>query len=494
MACNLVGCIANYTCDNQLKLPVQGTNLAPFVHLWIQGSNFDITVGNDSDPDNGNMAVIKSFQLGTSNGAGMEVEIHDEQGGNFEAFMSRLNKSINNANFDYKMRVQWGWIDRACGATGGSIVSKSDVFIFIPIHVEASFAEGKIRYKLTGTSLLEVVFAAREATIQGSDDHKVSLKAAIRQLFLTGPPVINSVRFLRLSGEGSCGNADGTSQTSEWGFSEKDGGCDGPVQKWETDQQNKLSAAMKWIEPFSTDRDKGVVPIWNPSVPGGEIIFYEDPAPKCGESVDWCSRSLGTYLVNGGSCSNVLSFTPSAKWVFDAISKSGGKTGVTTGKSAPRTGRDGCNIGQKGAGNMTSTPFSTAQIDQNGFGSIEEYMAAQANHDSANKRVYSMEGELKIQGDPSIAGPLKVYGRTVSIVVISPFHIEQSGYCGDWLAKPGCHPVYSNKAWWVKGVDHMIKEGSYVTTLKVALMAPGSDIDEGSTFGGLNSGGWDGTS
>jgi hypothetical protein len=438
-------------------------------------------VGNSSDPNHGNQAVIKSFQFGGSNGAGIEVEIHDEQGSNFEAFMSRLNKSINNAQKDYRMVVQWGWIDRACGANTGQIVSQSEQFTFIPIHVEASFSEGKIRYKLVGTSLLEVVFAAREAVIHGSDDNKISLKDAIRKMFRTGPPVINNIRFLRI-------NADGT--TSEWGFKQKDGGFNGPVQKWESDQQNKLSAAMKWIEPFSTDRDKGVVAVWNPAVPGGEVIFYEDPAPKCGESIDWCSRTIGTYSVNSGLCSPVLSFTPSAKWVYDAISRSGGKTGVTSGKNDARKGRPGCNIGQTGAGTMTSTPFSTAQIDQNGFGAMEEYMDSQANHEFANKRVYSMEGELRIQGDPSLAGPLKIYGKTVSIIVISPFHIEQSGYCGDWLAKPGCHPVYSNKAWWLRGVDHMIKEGSYVTTFKVALSAPGSDVDDDTPFGGLNSGGW----
>lgn len=480
-ACNLVGCMSKYKCGT-LKQVVQGTSLAPYVRVYIEGSNFNITVGNQSDPDNGNQAVIKSFQLGGSSGAGVEIEIHDEQGGNFEAFMTKLNKKIGSANTDYRMKIQFGWIDTACGATSGNTVALSKTLIFIPLHVEASFSDGKIKYKLTGTSLLEVVFEARSAIIYGSDENKMSLKSAIRKLFSENAPEVNSVQFYRI-------NSDKT--VSEWGFKNKDGGFNGPIQKWETDQQNKLSAAMNWLEKYTTDKDKGVIAIWNPEVEGGEIIFFEDFNPVCGETPDWSSRCLGTYTVNGGSCSPVISFTPTAKWVYSALNFTSGKTGTTSGANLERKGRINCKIGEKGAGNQTSTPFDIGQIDQNGFDAAKEHMDSQTAHDFANKRMYAMEAELRVQGDPSLASTVEWIGKSVSIIVISPFHIEQSGACGDWLAKPGCHPVYSNKAWILKGVDHMIKEGSYVTTLRVMLNAPGSDVDEGSSFGGPGSGGWD---
>jgi hypothetical protein len=102
-----------------------------------------------------------------------------------------------------------------------------------------------------------------------------------------------------------------------------------------------------------------------------------------------------------------------------------------------------------------------------------------------------MEGELRVQGDPSLGGPRKTFGRTVSLVFINPFHVMPNGRgCGDWLANPVCNCVYSNKAWWVKAIDHSIREGSYVTTIKVALMAPGSDVNDNEPFGGNGSGGW----
>jgi hypothetical protein len=276
----------------------------------------------------------------------------------------------------------------------------------------------------------------------------------------------------------------------EWDFKAKDGGGPGPKQVWQSDQQNKLSAAMKWLEAFTTDQDKGITPVWNDENGEGEIIFWENPAPSCQQSIDWCGRTLGTYVVNGGNCAPVIRFTPSAKWVYIALAWAGGVTSKTSAKNIPLEGRDNCDMGERGAGSQLSTPAYAAFYDQVGFGNDKEMQSAQAAHDSANKRVYSMEAELVIQGDPDIAGSLRLFGRTVSLVVISPFHIEQAGRCGEWLAKPGCHPVYSNKAWWVKGVDHMIKEGSYITTLKLALMAPGSDIDTDDEFGGKGSGGW----
>ncbi len=206
-----------HDCHAGLKLPVQGTNLAPFAQVWIEGTDFNITVGNQSDPEHGNAAVICSFQTGEGEGAGTTIEIHDEQGGNFEAFMRRLNKSFEKATSDYRMKVQWGWINTDCGDTGGGIVKLSPVCWFLPKLCEASYTEGKIKFKLTGSSLLEIVFQGRRSTIYP----KLRLKQAIRQMFKDGPPEINKVDFFRIS-------ADGKTE-EEWPFDAKDGGTDGPL-------------------------------------------------------------------------------------------------------------------------------------------------------------------------------------------------------------------------------------------------------------------------
>ena len=95
------------------------------------------------------------------------------------------------------------------------------------------------------------------------------------------------------------------------------------------------------------------------------------------------------------------------------------------------------------------------------------------------------------QGNPEFSGNNYLKGKKVSIVVINPFFINSYGNaCGDWLASPGCNPVYSNKNWIVMGAEHSISEGSYITTLKINLPAPGSDIHRDDIFGGPGSCGW----
>ena len=94
----LVGCVEDYDCKKGIKKPVEGHNLAPFVRLTIAGSDgVGISVGNESDPSDNNYAVIKSFQFGTSSGAGCVLEIHDQAGGSFERVMKKLNRCIKNA-------------------------------------------------------------------------------------------------------------------------------------------------------------------------------------------------------------------------------------------------------------------------------------------------------------------------------------------------------------------------------------------------------------
>ena len=37
-----------------------------------------------------------------------------------------------------------------------------------------------------------------------------------------------------------------------------------------------------------------------------------------------------------------------------------------------------------------------------------------------------------------------------------------------------CNELLTNKGWWILGADHQIREGRYVTTIKLALPAPGA--------------------
>src|SRR6185437_8328740 len=102
----------------------------------------------------------------------------------------------------------------------------------------------------------------------------------------------------------------------------------------------------------------------------------------------------------------------------------------------------------------------------------------------------SITAELKIQGNPAFADPILFTQRTISIIVINPFHIKRGidNECGDWLQAETCNKVLSNKRWWVTGVVEDIREGSYTTTLKVRLDAPGVDVSFGEPLGASESG------
>lgn len=809
MANCTAGCITNFLCGSSPKLPVDSSILTPYVILKIQGT-VNITVGNESNVDYDNTAIIKSFQFGTSNGAGTILEIMDEEGGNFERAMDKLNRCIISSSRDYSMEIEFGWIKADCMVPGG-IRIRSKPFYFIPLLIEGSYSEGKIKFQIHGSSLLEPIFESR----QNKTFPKMPLKRAIEQMMGECEPKIKSVKYLRRVGD----------REQPWDFSGSGAwGPDGPESTWNCNNQNKLAAAIDWMKPYLTNKNKAVVPTWNPEVKGGEVIFWEDPIPDPeSESLD-CSRSIGTYIVNGGSClegnsaiktplgwkkisqivkqkykglvlsvdpesgtlvwsnviswhknlrnkrklykvktgnnknsavftedhllltkrgyvrvdeitnldqvntgesgplgnneeafigifldkgnakkqeakfsitcrkeeilyfnhindlingtikitacgsyqlkslkscywedfrkthynkdgkkhiteesiknfsivslaylyagkgkiyknncakiimskfskeegailankikslgidcsinikskttkicfdrentkklsqkisyylhpifseklikedvincgkelikrnhcciykpvkiipwkknylsksvycigvegtnnfatrsgiahncSPVISFTPSAKWAYGALhANSGGTGGPFNSKTHPNKPMPGMEDATDGcSGTQVTLPFDTSTRDTwSPSLAHSKLQEAASKYDKANRRMDSIEAELRIQGDPEIAGIQKMYGRTVSLVIINPFHLNGRN-CGDWLARPGCHPVYSNKSWEVIGIDHSIKEGSYVTTLKIVLAAPGSDIGPNEPFGGQ--GGW----
>jgi hypothetical protein len=76
-------------------------------------------------------------------------------------------------------------------------------------------------------------------------------------------------------------------------------------------------------------------------------------------------------------------------------------------------------------------------------------------------------------------GPLEWVNQKIAIVVINPFHpVEHAdktdGKVFDWLARPVCNPIFTSKEWIIESVHHDIKEGSFVTTIKMYLV--GSEL------------------
>lgn len=463
MSCNVI-CLPQYQCGDLQKVkPNSGAVYAPFVTVTLGGM---ITVGNNSFPGEPNTACIKSFEYGGSTGEGCTVEIIDESGNSFARYFEKINKDLCQATADYGMEVDFGWISRSADGTITKLGIPNGPIYFLPKGIESTYEGGVIKYTIKGEDLMSHLGESRVQVPVGTESNKVRLMPAVRRMFSRNCPPINNIRYLRRSGE----------NLTEWRFKNSDGGPEGPMGVWPGDQQSPVSAARKWFNSLTTDRGKGFYTVWNAGKPEPELWLFEDPRPYCDETTADGRNCVGTYIVNGGDCSPVISFSPKAEWVFSAELGSGGNLGGATSartiKMRPLPGRP-CNADPNKPGAGTTTQFASPQNDINWrppdqvTAKMQQAMAVHELAAQYPELSAPMEGELKIHGDPRFVHSAQWRGSVVSIIVINPFHIFAGGSYNEWIAGPMCNPIYSDKAWDIEGVNHQISEGSYTTTLKV---------------------------
>jgi len=341
-------CVKRYSCDDARRVArvPSGYSFAPFVELKLGDET--ITVGNNSRPGRGNTAVIKSLEYGVSEGQGCKIEIYDEAGGSFGQAFQALSKSMEGAKKDMEMfELDFGWlIEEKCGiqtSVKKIAASNSGSFLgglsLLPLRANVSYEGGKIKYQIEAQDMMARVGEARVECNLGTDDKKVDLKTALRRLFqeLKGGPVCD-VEFKSSDGE------------REFKFAKKYGpdngnGVGGPRGVWNTNQQSKLATARRWIAPYVTENGKGIIFQWK-GRGSPTIVFMEDPGPNICENPNPCQTNIssisgkpGTYVVNGGPDSSVISFTPSVNWHLSSLGKSGGQQSVVSGKGAKAEGK-----------------------------------------------------------------------------------------------------------------------------------------------------------
>jgi hypothetical protein len=464
--------------------------MAPYVKVKVGGSAGEITVGNNSNPPN-NHAVIKSFKYGSTSGGGggglkMEVEVADEAGGSFATFLSKIIsvQDFKKITGSWWLHAEWGWIGTRCP---GDQVYPSTKHTMGLQKIATTFTHGLMKFTLEG---IDVTAQASEGAIDksyGTDKDPMPLKTAINLLC-----VKHSVKvyFWR------------PNTKEEWEFGDPNKGGKGdknyPKGVWRENSQNLIQTIMNWIAPYKTDKDKGVTPSFNSKRPPGsqeELILWEGFAPRCGEIVDPCDPkvTIGTYIVNGSKFSPVISFNPTFNWHFGAINQSGGASSQVSNQQKPEQGIPNCDFGKPDhvqKGNPTFNPVTDDAIRIYGTKrALTATQNSQAEHARANISANSISAELKVQGDPLLADPIFLTGKFCSVIFINPFHIQKTSTCGDWLQAEPCNSMLSNRAWIVLGSYHEIREGSYTTTIKLQLPAPGVDISVGEPLGADPKGG-----
>jgi hypothetical protein len=492
--CNLA-----ISCTRRL---LKGETLSPFVRIKFKVSGVSITVGNESAPSIENRACIKDFEFGHSNGLECRVTIHDDFGGSFVKFMEDILKDAKCATpaSGMTMELDFGWINSSCDG-GGGIAEKSIDYKIMCTNIMCNFSGGKFIFEITGrdiTSLAEDTTFTK--TYGGDGDNGEFLTEAISKMFKEGPhePIVGSVRFLRI--------VNGT--IKECGFEKYDKGdkMRGPKDKWTANNLDKITTALNWLKDYNTDGKKGWVPAYNSQAKDGEIIFWEDPKPNCGETVQWLRRMLAVYVVNGGQCSKVIEFNPKVKWNFSSLTNAGGSMGDAQASSNPNTGGkneglyDCESLKRPRLGDVGSETTSNANenmVNREGGRANKETAKAQGKQQKAFKLNTDnfIEADLVVLGEPTLLRPSLCINRNIWIIFYNPFLINGGGQgrCGDWLSvpPPGCNPILSNKAWLVKQIVHRITaDGKFTTNFQVCLTTPGVDTNVGEPVGGLGSGGW----
>lgn len=494
------GCLASYSSRAGgciVRLPEQGAVLAPWVLVTFEGSGSIISVGNRSSTatDPQNVAVIRSFEFGYSDGMTAKIVIHDQQGGSFVRFMENMVKHfvcLREANpATVRMKIQFGWTKQGCDIP--TPTARSRCYFCLSDSVETNFTDGKFIFEITGKDLCSRMFeGGAEQLYGGQGETAIPITEAITTFMTNGPPPnVGAVRFCKMEG-GSCHPCE---------FEE--GGVAGPRGSWRANGRDKLSAVMEWLRGHRTKDGKSWIPQYNSEAPNGELIFWEDRKPACRTEGDdyWDANCIGTYIVNGGKFSPVIEFNPKIRWDFGRLTSVGGNLGAknvngmgTDGSKNP--GRECPTLGREenpGAGHIVQTTVTETQLDNHG----RNAEAVQRAGDDAQMRALkilhdNIEADLTVVGDPTILPPSEaMWSKNISIILINPFYLTvSSDRCGEWIATPVCNNVLSNKAWICKSIQHRIEGGNYTTTIGVYLAAPGIDLPANSPLGGWI-GGWE---
>jgi len=489
-----ISCISEYMCTEEVH-PIDGAVYTPYVELTVGGKVVLLT-GNRSSTEVDNHAAIQSFQYGTTmgqGGCGIKVEIIDEGGVLYKNIVKGLNADITKALSAVtgvnSCKAKFGWVVKRCDGSTDLITNESyncdgvggGELWFLPKNIQTTFDNGIIKFIFEAQDIFVRSFDARLEKAIGDESNKVPLKTALRDLFTTKDPESNVPEFK---------NKD---KTGEFDFANSDGGPDGPKSVWAPEQESNVACARKWLNNVKTKDGLGVLIVWDPCKK--KIIFQEDPVnKKCCDT----NLNIGTFIVNGGNRSPVLSFAPQVEWPLGANAGSGG---TPAGSSSGNSGKD---VKSKEMEPIQNTGSQTSQNipndqdlwripDDQGEKTMENFSIQNEANKPWEQMIKPIEAELKIFGNPKYVNPIFYTGRFMSIVVIDPYYFEGGGDLGQagidggsctWIQEPDCNPILSNKRWMILGVDHQINMGSYVTTFKVRLDVPNVNIPAGEPIGG----------
>ncbi len=438
----------------------------------------------------------------------------------------------------------------------------SPVLYFVVDWVNVHWDQGKFVYELEGTDTL---VRGQENMIQqifGQDNQQMYFTKAVELLGLISFPQFR-VEFKAYNAAGDIvdmefAKADTNTQCREFA---DDGYADclgyGPLGVFRPNTKPPLAVIQDWIatqgvfardltgkvtadggrvgitmnfDPaykFSSTRD--FAPTTNDACaicanPGGDgeppqygrLILWANGFPYCQgnlSDVEINARMKAVYIVNGGNCSPVLSFTPTFRWHSWAAQRNAGNVGpannsqetVTKGQTQGVV-KTNCPIASNRGFIRQAGVIPTAQVQKTLVPGLQTQEGT-FHSIMANLMIGAIEADLRVQGDPSswLCTPAEGFLHTVGIIFINPYFLIEDPdspvkNCPQWFANDGdgsggtysastINKLLTNKGWYINGADHQIKDGQYITTIKLRLLAPGAELNQAGSI--VNLGGWE---
>ena len=471
-----------------LRLPIDSEVVSPFIRIQFTdetGTFTYITVGNKSVGTGNNTSIsgddataaITSFEFGSQDGVSCNFEIADQDGGEFQLFSQKILNKLGELDHTLCVyaNIEFGWVSIDKNGNTHKYSSQDVTIVCLQIQqMKVKYSHTMVKYAIVAKDLIAGT-STRENKLIGTDSQPLDVKEALKKLFGDSNPHI-SLKFLKFGSDGAIiNNPVASDDEMQFKHSAK--------IVLDANNQHKLAAAHQTLSNFVTENDKGVIRFWDVSSCSPTLIFCENPYPEPGSGNVQDKKFVGTYIVNGGAYSNVLSFDPNID-IYGAQAQLGHGGGFGTGTAKPEaidnttaTNPAGTNAQTKykEAGTQQTVNMTRQALDAHGpKEGLNKHKEAMGKHALAS--IFEVRGcidaTLIVQGDPTLVGTLNTIGKWVSLIVINPFQLKGSGDCGMWLAEPAVNTILTSKDWKIYKVVHSIQNGSFVTTFSIRLVSP----------------------
>lgn len=465
-----------------------------------------ITTGNFLGTDRDKRAFIKSASMGISQSYGATLEIIDTSGQDFTSFYNSVYRDRCDAtpkqgvkNTDViKVSLNFGYV--FTNKNGGNAVYQqsfgakaelSDKPIgpyidFFVMKIDVTFDNNIWKYKLELKGPDLKAAQRRVKITQGKSAQKMPILTAFEMMQDgTCPPKPTNApkRQSRIALVRQPQGANGA-----WSYAQQKG-ADTPAGKtgvYPGYNLPVLDAVVKNLNNFVTDHTKGVF-LCYPSGANDECLYLiEAESTEC--STDRTKYKnckiasfVGTYVVNGGDFSPVISFSPKIEFVGVPNRMVGAATGGSnSSKSAnilscnistqtnTEPGKEVAIAGAPASNNREANPPS--QIA--GITATAASKNFEANNFS-KPMLGAVTAELTIQGDPRYLWSLNILGSFIKIIFVNPFTVIQSDLFdngkinGVWLSLPTINDQISSIPFLINGCDHEVSDGKWITKLKL---------------------------